>query len=89
LPLDYKILRLRIGIKTEFIKFIINNENRDGGIPDNIDVNMPIDNIINIIRIEQRLPDISGLLLPEVPSHDISINSEAAGKVAIAIRNDK
>ena len=84
-----KILRLRIGIKTEFIKFIINNENRHGGIPDNIDLNTPIDDILRVVRMSINLPDISNLLLPEVPSHDIGLKSKSQRRNAIAIRNDR
>ena len=83
-----QILVLRNNIKVAFIEFIIDNVNKGGGLPANIDLNGPIDDIIYAIRVTNSMPLIDDLLLPEAPSHSITKTDEIREKIAISIENE-
>lgn len=84
----HKILELRDGAKALFIKFLIDNINPSGGTPDQIDINQPVDELLENIQLLESLPDVTIMSLPEAPTGKIEVEPVAEHqKIAIAISN--
>jgi hypothetical protein len=83
-----KILELRDSAKALFIKFLIDSINPSGGTPDHIDINQPVDELLEGIQLLNILPDVTMMSLPEAPNGKIETDPLVEQqKITIAVPN--
>ena len=81
-----KILDLRDSLKAIFIKFLIDNINPSGGTPENIDIEQPVDELLENIQLLNSIPDVTLLTLPEAPSGKREMGAVSPTKIAVPNR---